>query len=239
MMSKYFSLSRNDFYSIIVVTPLFILYQTLGFFNNYESDLIVKNSADVFIRHFFQHFSLKHAGLIHLICFMLIISFIVFKNKDLFISSELKLSFLFGMIAESFLHSISLLVFMSLTYKLLPLSIFLFNNHIMENIYLSIGAGIWEELLFRYFLISFLLFIFNKIMYDFSSLSYIMIIIISSALFSYYHFIGIYSDIINISIFVYRFIAGIILSIIFIFRGLGIAVYTHTFYDLYLVVFGS
>ena len=67
----------------------------------------------------------------------------------------------------------------------------------------------------------------------------IMIIIISSALFSYYHFIGIYSDIINISIFVYRFIAGIILSIIFIFRGLGIAVYTHTFYDLYLVVFGS
>ena len=239
MMSKYFSLSRNDFYSIIVVTPLFILYQILGFFNNYESDLIVKNSADVFIRHFFQHFSLKHAGLIHLICFMLIISFIVFKNKDLFISSELKLSFLFGMIAESFLHSISLLVLMSLTYKLLPLSIFLFNNHIMENIYLSIGAGIWEELLFRYFLISFLLFIFNKIMYDFSSLSYIMIIIISSALFSYYHFIGIYSDIINISIFVYRFIAGIILSIIFIFRGLGIAVYTHTFYDLYLVVFGS
>ena len=58
-------------------------------------------------------------------------------------------------------------------------------------------------------------------------------------MFSYYHFIGVEGDPFNLSVFIYRFIAGIALSIIFIFRGLGIAVYTHTFYDLYLVIFGS
>tara|TARA_B100000401_G_C52657433_1_gene648506 strand:- start:549 stop:878 length:330 start_codon:yes stop_codon:yes gene_type:complete len=109
----------------------------------------------------------------------------------------------------------------------------------MEGIYLSIGAGIWEELLFRYIMISSLLFIFNKAMYDFSLISYILIIVFASTLFSYYHFIGAVPELINFSIFIYRFVAGIILSVIFIFRGLGIAVYTHTFYDLYLVVFGS
>ena len=239
MMSNYFSLSKNDFYSIIIIAPLIILYQILGFFNNYHSDLIVKNSADVFIKYFFQYLSVEYASSIYLTCFIAIIIFIILKNKKIFISSEIKLSFLFGMILESLLHSLSLLVVMSLIYKLLPLGLFLFNNEVMEGIYLSIGAGIWEELLFRYIMISSLLFIFNKMMYDFSLISYILIIAFSSALFSYYHFIGIPSELINFSIFIYRFIAGTILSVIFIFRGLGIAVYTHAFYDLYLVIFGN
>ena len=239
MMSNYFSLSKNDFYSIIIIAPLFVLYHILGFFNNFHSNLIVKNSADVFIKYFFQYLSVEYASLIYLTFFIAIIAFIMFKNKKIFVSSEIKLSFLFGMIVESILHSLSLLIFMSLIYKLLPLGLFLFNNNVMEGIYLSIGAGIWEELLFRYIMISSLLFIFNKAMYDFSLISYILIIVFASTLFSYYHFIGAVPELINFSIFIYRFVAGIILSVIFIFRGLGIAVYTHTFYDLYLVVFGS
>ena len=239
MMSNYFSLSKNDLYSIIVIAPLIILYQILGFFNNYHSNLIVKNSADVFIKYFFQYLSVEYASSIYLTCFIAIIIFIILKNKKIFISSEIKLSFLFGMILESLLHSLSLLFVMSLIYKLLPLGLFLFNNEVMEGIYLSIGAGIWEELLFRYVLIFSLLFIFSKIMYDLSMISYIIIIAFSSALFSYYHFIGMPSELISFSIFIYRFIAGTILSVIFIFRGLGIAVYTHTFYDLYLVIFGN
>ncbi len=239
MMNNYFSLSRNDFYSVIFVIPLFILYQLLGFFYNFQSHLIVKNSADVFIKYFFQIFSIEYANLIYLIFFSSLILLIFLNNKKLFISSEIKLPFLFLMILESALHSISLLAIMSLIYELLPLNLSFFSNDIIEGIYLSIGAGIWEELLFRYIIISSLLFIFNKMIYDFSIVSYFIIIAFSSALFSYYHFIGINSELINMSIFIYRFIAGIILSILFIFRGLGVTVYTHTFYDLYLVIFGN
>ena len=236
-MSKYISLSKNDFYSLVIITPLFILYQILGFFNNYESHFIVKNSADVFIKNFFQSFDPVYGDFAYLICFIFIALFIVLKNRELFMSSEIKLLFLFGMLFESLIHSISLLVIMSLVYEILPLSISLFSNGIIEGVYLSIGAGIWEELLFRYVLITTLLFVFNKVMYDFSNFSYLVIIVITSALFSYYHFIGIDPELISLSVFIYRFIAGIILAIIFIFRGLGIAAYTHTFYDLYLVFF--
>jgi len=122
---------------------------------------------------------------------------------------------------------------MSAFSTLLPLSLF-FNNNIVENIYLSIGAGIWEELLFRYIMISSLFYLLNKVVFNFSVFSYLSIVVLSSAIFSYYHFIGMTAASISIPVFIYRFIAGILLSFIFIFRGLGIAVYTHTFYDLYL-----
>ena len=239
MMNKYISLSKNNFYSFIIILPLIILYQFLGFINNYKSPLVIKNSADVYINNFFQFFGVEYANIAYSLFFIFMMVFIFFKNKILFISSEVKFSFLFGMIFESIIHSLSLLVFMSMLSNLLPLSLGFFDGKILENIYLSIGAGIWEELLFRYMMISGLIFLLNKIMYDFSIYSYLIIICISSSIFSYYHFLGLSPDSINSSIFIYRFLAGIILSIIFIFRGLGITVYTHTFYDLYLVLFGS
>jgi len=128
---------------------------------------------------------------------------------------------------------------MSLLSGFLPLSLTLFENIVLENVYLSIGAGIWEELLFRYIIISGLFFLLNKIIYDFSSYSYLIIIFLSSAIFSCYHFIDLSMEFISWSLFIYRFIAGVLLSVVFIFRGLGIAVYTHTFYDLYLVFLES
>ena len=137
-MSKYISLSKNDFYSLVIITPLFILYQILGFFNNYESHFIVKNSADVFIKNFFQSFDPVYGDFAYLICFIFIALFIVLKNRELFMSSEIKLLFLFGMLFESLIHSISLLVIMSLVYEILPLSISLFSNGIIEGVYLSI-----------------------------------------------------------------------------------------------------
>jgi len=143
---------------------------------------------------------------------------------------------LFGMIFESLMHSMSLLVLMNIISKALLLKIGFLGSVLLENIYLSIGAGIWEEFLFRYIMISGLFFLLNKLMYNFSIYSYIIIICFSSALFSYYHFTGLEGSLVSLPVFVYRFLAGIILSIIFIFRGLGIAVYTHTFYDLYLAV---
>ena len=236
MMNKYILLSKNNFYSFILIIPLFVLYQILGFINNYDSSFIVKNSADIYVKNFFYFFTLEYAGIIYLVFFASIMSFIFFQNKDLFFSSEIRLSFLFGMIFESLIHSISLLVSMSLISEALPLGASFVSSHLFENIYLSIGAGIWEEFLFRYIMISGSYFLLSKIMYNFSIYSYIVVILFSSAIFSYYHFIGFGADAINSSLFIYRFLAGVILSIIFIFRGLGIAVYTHTFYDLYLAV---
>jgi hypothetical protein len=49
------------------------------------------------------------------------------------------------------------------------------------------------------------------------------------------HYIGMAGDSFSVSTFLFRTVAGVILSAIFIFRGLGIAVYTHAIYDILII----
>ena len=60
-------------------------------------------------------------------------------------------------------------------------------------------------------------------------------VFISAILFSTFHFVGPYGDDPQIDLFTIRFIAGLILGAIYVFRGFGIAAYTHTIYDLFVL----
>ena len=100
---------------------------------------------------------------------------------------------------------------------------------------LSIGAGIYEELLFRLVAIILL----NIILIDIFEMKVqtaIPIIILTSAiLFAAYHYLG--TERFNLATFTFRTAMGIYLAGIFIYRGFGIAVGTHTTYDLIVVAF--
>ena len=62
-------------------------------------------------------------------------------------------------------------------------------------------------------------------------------VIISSAVFSTFHFFGSYGDTFSFPLFFVRFFAGIFLAIIYIFRGFGITAYAHSIYDLFVLVY--
>ena len=49
------------------------------------------------------------------------------------------------------------------------------------------------------------------------------------------HYVGTAADTFTMNSFLFRLAAGIVLSAIFVFRGLGIAVYTHTIYDVLVI----
>jgi len=102
--------------------------------------------------------------------------------------------------------------------------------------YLSIGAGIWEEIIFRFFLLSSLLLFTTKILNFRRSLSIVLSIGASSIIFSYFHHFGIYGEMFNLGTFTVRSIAGVILGSIYLLRGIGISVYTHTLYDIMVVL---
>ncbi len=98
---------------------------------------------------------------------------------------------------------------------------------------LSVGAGIYEELLFRLILITLL----NILLVDMLGLSagkaIPLIIITSAVLFSLYHYLGHETPAWNS--FFFRTAAGIYFAAVFIFRGFGVDVGTHAAYDLILV----
>ncbi len=103
-----------------------------------------------------------------------------------------------------------------------------------NNIVLSVGAGVYEELLFRLIAINVLSMILMDAMELKAGLGIPLIIISSAILFSAYHLLG--TEPFDAGIFAFRAAVGVYLAGIYIYRGFGIAVGTHTVYDLIATV---
>jgi hypothetical protein len=110
---------------------------------------------------------------------------------------------------------------------------------LLADIVTGIGAGIYEELIFRLILIS-LLMIF---LYDVCGFPHgnaiIISVILSAALFSVYHHIdfltGRQTEPFELMRFLFRTIAGVYFAVLFAVRGFGITAGTHAFYDIIAV----
>ena len=60
--------------------------------------------------------------------------------------------------------------------------------------------------------------------------------LVSSLLFSAAHHLGPLGESLRIGVFTYRTLAGLFFATLFHFRSFAIAVYTHTFYDIYVLL---
>lgn len=61
-------------------------------------------------------------------------------------------------------------------------------------------------------------------------------VIIGSLVFSAFHHMGPLGEPFVFQVFSFRFMAGVLLAAIFFLRGLSVAVYTHVFYDIFVVL---
>ena len=103
---------------------------------------------------------------------------------------------------------------------------------VIQNVTLAVGAGIYEEILFRVVLIFLFNYIFALVFQWESYFKNAISIVIASICFSLFHFIGEFGDYYSFNIFMVRFLAGIYLGILYFFRGFGITAWTHSLYDL-------
>lgn len=106
-----------------------------------------------------------------------------------------------------------------------------------DSLVLSIGAGLYEELVFRLFLMGGMFWVGFKTFKWPKWLSAVVALLASSLLFSAVHYIGSMGDPFEMGSFMYRFFAGILLAGIFYVRGFAVAVYTHAIYDIIVMVF--
>lgn len=99
----------------------------------------------------------------------------------------------------------------------------------------SLGAGVHEELVFRLALLGALV-PFGEQVLGMRRLSSVIVgFLVSSVIFSAaHHVVG--GEPFRIGVFVYRIFCGLIFATIYQTRGFAVAVYTHAFYDLYVLV---
>ena len=107
------------------------------------------------------------------------------------------------------------------------------------GITLSVGAGIYEEILFRHLLGGLL---YKSLVHSlgwrgrWESLAVVVSLLLSAAAFSGMHYLGPCGDVYTLPSFLFRFGAGIALGLLYFTRGLGITVYAHATYDVLLVL---
>ncbi len=105
---------------------------------------------------------------------------------------------------------------------------------IAANLVGSIGAGIYEELVFRLGLMSALVWIGMRAVRGWGLPKWVagaFAIIVSALVFSWFHHLC--GEPFDRGRFVFRAMAGVLLGLLMWARGYGICVYTHTVYNLY------
>jgi hypothetical protein len=94
-----------------------------------------------------------------------------------------------------------------------------------------LGAGVYEELLFRLLLLPPAIWIVHRLGVP-RAVSAVIAMVLVSLVFAGAHYIGPYGDRMDWFGFFFRFLAGVFFSVLFVYRGFGIAAGTHAAYDI-------
>ena len=229
---SYLLKSRTSFYSFLFTLPLFFLYEVNILFLSWDDILVVRNGADFLMRNILESFDIYGLYGLGLVFFLgLLITYIFFIKEDQ--QQEVNVNFLFIMLAESMLWSV---VLYFLLFKFMVLLMNPVGKTILQQVTLAIGAGIYEEFLFRVLLIAGLSGILGFVFMWDKTFKNIIAVVLSGGIFSAFHFMGEYGDFFSMELFLIRFFAGLILGVLYMYRGFGITAYTHSIYDLIVLI---
>ena len=229
---SYLLKSRTSFYSFLFTLPLFFLYEVNILFLSWDDILVVRNGADFLMRNILESFDIYGLYGLGLVFFLgLLVTYIFFIKEDQ--QQEVNVNFLFIMLAESMLWSV---VLYFLLFKFMVLLMNPVGKTILQQVTLAIGAGIYEEFLFRVLLIAGLSGILGFVFMWDKTFKNIIAVVLSGGIFSAFHFMGEYGDFFSMELFLIRFFAGLILGVLYIYRGFGITAYTHSIYDLVVLI---
>ncbi len=110
-------------------------------------------------------------------------------------------------------------------------------KHGIANLVLYCGAGIYEELVFRAFLLSILIAAFGLVFPKQRSAAAIASVILGALLFSTFHYIGPAGDTFSVGSFLQRALGGLYFSVLFVTRGFGVTAASHAIYDIFVGIF--
>ncbi len=100
------------------------------------------------------------------------------------------------------------------------------------------GAGFYEEAFFRFAILGAVFYLAKEVGKLRPFTAGALALVLSGAFFSAAHFLG-GNETPDLGTFIYRLAAGMILGLVFLTRGFGIAAWTHAIYDLYVLCFAA
>jgi membrane protease YdiL (CAAX protease family) len=236
----YWQQSRRPLASLAFMAPLLALYE----FGVLALDRhAVRNGADVWLRQLLDLLGFSQYFLLPLLTVAILLAWHHVSRQPW----HLRLGVIYTMLAECAVLAVLLVIIARVQDSIL--SVFmpgmshtairaaLWNDLAdwLGQIVGYIGAGVYEELLFRLMLLPATAWLLKQCGLS-SAQSLFAAVLVTSFLFSAAHHIGPEGEDIYLRTFLFRMIAGVFFAALFVYRGFGIAAGTHAFYDILVSV---
>jgi len=237
---SYWSATRAPRYSLSFALPLLLAYETLAHLISGQTG--VRNGADVLLRSLFILLGGPHGLTVFAIVLFGTGLFLVIRDWRR--SGPPSTRYFLGMMAESLVYALLFGgVTSALTGLLLhgPSALMLLQGTALSlptQLMVSLGAGVYEELVFRVILVSALARLATAGFGWGPWVAGVFATVLGALVFSAFHYIGPMGDTLRLGSFLFRMVAGLLLSGLFLLRGFGIAAWTHALYDVLLSLQG-
>lgn len=232
----YWKETRRPLVSLAFVLPLLALYEggilVLG-------PAAVRNGADVWLRHLLDLVGLGSYWLLPLLTVAVLLAWHHTTHKPWKVSAGV----LYGMLLESALLGFLLMLVAHVQGSLLhqitapaappAASIQQDAVQMLGSLISFLGAGVYEEVLFRLMLLPVVAALLGCLGMS-GALRIGGAIVITSVVFSAAHYLGAHGDAWNTFTFLFRFSAGAFFALLFVHRGFGVAAGSHALYDIFV-----
>jgi membrane protease YdiL (CAAX protease family) len=227
--------NRDLLTSLVLVFPLLIIYQIGVLFT-----LPMLNGADFVTTFLFHTLGLSVQG--YLVFVASVVLLFALALGLLRRRQHFNPRLIFPVLLESTIYALTMgsLIVLVMT-KVLGISpklaaTTLEAQGMLTRLVMSIGAGVYEETVFRLGLLGGLALLFQR---GFGAARWAAVpaaFVLSAVAFSAVHHIPPYGDPFTMGLFTFRLLAGIFFGVLFWFRGFAVAVYTHALYDVYVLL---
>jgi hypothetical protein len=230
--ATYWELSQRPLQALIFLLPLVVLYE-IGTLLVARDEVF--NSARLMLVDFFGWFGVTGRYLPGLIVVAVLLSWHVFR-KDPW---KLEPRVYGGMAIESVLLALPLFVLIQILIRspappaMQPVAV---TERWQAHLVFSIGAGIYEELVFRLIIIALVHLILVDVLALPEHVGQGGAIGVSALAFAVYHFPDWSAILQQVPLFLIYAFAGVYLAGLYLLRGIGIAVGAHAIYDIFIVM---
>jgi len=236
MVKDYLVRSRAARYSILFALPLLLLYEVTSFLLSGSTYAGVRNGADVMLKTLFVDLGGRTGLLVFDVLLLGTGAVLVWRDMQRAGEPLERRTFLL-MGAESCVYAALFGVVVSFLTRLLLAAPRLLQVgggglSLSTRLVTSLGAGIYEELLFRVILTGGLLALFAAGFKLRRAVAVTLAVVLSALIFSSFHYVGALGDRWTLASFTFRAIAGLAFSGLYVTRGLGITAWTHALYDI-------
>ncbi len=220
----YLADSERPLSSLVFVLPFLVIYE-LGAHTFARGQSYPELVAFRLMRDFFDFFGATGRYMPAMAVVAILLSWHIARNDPW----RVRTGTLVGMFFESLLLGVPLIFVCLVVSRYLPLA----GGQWSGMVIMSLGAGIYEELIFRLCAMTLL----NLALVDLLKmrrwLAAGLMVLVPAVLFSLYHYLG--DEQFSGGSFLFRTLAGVYFGVVFLCRGFGVTAGAHAAYDVWIV----